>query len=249
MKYTNKALLVLICFIHTNCVSKNNLTDLLKNDDIISFVDQIPATPIEIIQKTIHENIWYKKTKNNNASVSVMLNKLRQQLTNEIHYVQSQITNEYRFDRKQLKKAILAFLCAAGSTYTTFYIYKNCVLPAEQGLDQFRQNLNKKQNNHNTYSIDNFWAKFSFESSTKNCLILSDLDFNKRQKSYQDLKQDKDTYLSLYATAALLSLFTYAAFCFHSYKALTIDPNDKSKHVLKYQQVLKTVELLQIIES
>jgi len=196
---------------------------LLSFDSIDEFVKSIPKESMVSLQNDLHATV--KKLnddkKNKVASQKMlhsMLHSLHESLSYEIKYLESQIKHKYSFDRRAVKKTLPSLMIAAACSYGMYYFYKKSARADRAIVD-----------------IENKWIQENIKWPR----------YDSRWDSWTSLHRDKRKYEDQVFFSSGLTVCSYLAFLVYAYNAYTLDPNRNNGLVLKYQQLLKLVELIQ----
>ena len=197
-----------------------NFQAILASDFVDEFIKRIPTDSIEMLQHSLHEKVRkLNYLEKNKVASQKMLHSLHTCLTYEIKYLESQIKNKYFIDQKAAKQATLFLIVAAVSTYYTYYLYKDSI-QANQAFSDIENEDIQKNNN---------WLKYY-----KKCPAV---------RSNNTICEEK--FLLAYGG----TLCSYLIFWVYALYAYMLDPNRNNQFLLKYQQCLKLVELIQEIQS
>lgn len=183
------------------------------------FVKRIPNDSMESLQHSLHEEVKQLnyRAENNEASQK-MLHALHECLTYEVKYLESQIKNKYFFDQKALKQTASFLMIAAVSTYCTYCLYKKSI-QAERAFSDIENELIYKNIK---------WP-----------------EYNTTCELFKYLRRYTTVSGNRFLLASGITLCSYLILLAYAHNAYTLDPNRNNDCLLKYQQLLKLVKLIQ----
>lgn len=186
------------------------------SDFVNEFIKKIPTDSMEMLQYSLHEKVRnLNYREKNKVACQKMLDSLHKSLTYEIQYLESQIKNKYFIDQKAAKQAALFLSIAAISTYCTYCFYKDSI-QANQAFSHIENECIRKK----IKGIDAYFSCYDVRMNKTIC----------------------EEKLFLVSGVTVCSYFVFWVYAVYAY---ALDPNRNNQFLLKYQQCLKLVELIQ----